>query len=75
MQFYECLYGAVIGFLNLGREKAGRHFTVLPMVMQALAAFELLAAGFIGTVTVFFIPLHGTFSHIKSPFQLMTLII
>jgi hypothetical protein len=35
------------------------------MVMQALATLELLATGFIGTIAIFFIPLHGTFSHIN----------
>jgi hypothetical protein len=65
VQFDECLYGTVIGSLNLRREKAGRHFTVHSMVMQALATLELLATSLIGTIAIFFIPLHGTFSHIN----------
>jgi hypothetical protein len=65
VQFDECLYGTVIGSLNFRREKTGWYFTVLSMVMQALAALEFLTTGFIGAVAIFFIPFHGTFSHIK----------
>ncbi len=65
MHLNERPYGTVIGPLNLRGEKAGWHFTVSAVVVQAFAAFQFPAARFIGAVAVLPVSVHGAFFHIS----------
>jgi len=50
MKLDEAAYGAVIGFLYLVREKAGRNFSALPVIGYAGAAISLALTGLPGAI-------------------------
>jgi hypothetical protein len=69
------LYGTVVGPLHILREIASWQLARLQMVSDAFAANAFSATGFVGAVAIRFVLLDFTFSHIRSTFDMLMLLV
>jgi hypothetical protein len=60
--------GAVVGLFDVGGEDAGGEFVVFEVVGDALTAFALAGAGFVGAGAAGFVGFEVTFHRINSLF-------